>query len=178
LARELSGPRAEGGLTSVSEYLPRSVGDLRKNYEGTLETIKQTVAQGPRSSPGITVQSFAQSGSSSESRIGVDLPGEVVLPIIYYDFYRAHLRSRGDIPIRDNRGFVAFSLPVGEHLVVVSERITAIQWLALGLSLLSTLIYLRLLFENASRGSRRFPNVCGELNTTSGAARPPRVNLG
>jgi hypothetical protein len=154
LTQELSGPRAEGGLTSVSEYLPRTVGDLRSDYDGTIGRLKRAISLGPQASPGILVRSFVRNGSSSETRIEADRPGEIILPIIYYDFYSAHLRGGSKLSLRDSSGFVAFSLPPGDHIVLLSEHVTAVQWIALAASLCTVLIYLRVVFHRTGDGRR------------------------
>ena len=150
LARELSGPRAEGGLTSLSEYLPRTIGDLRGDYEGTIDRVKRTISRGPQASQGLLVRSYVRKGSESEIAVEADRAGAITLPLIYYDFYHARLRGGSELPVRDSSGFVALTLPPGEHLVVLSEQITGVQWVALAVSFGAALICLGLAVRKES----------------------------
>ena len=89
-------------------------------------------------------------GSESEIAVEADRAGAITLPLIYYDFYHARLRGGSELPVRDSSGFVALTLPPGEHLVVLSEQITRVQWVALAVSLGAALICLGLAVRKES----------------------------
>jgi hypothetical protein len=60
-----------------------------------------------------------------------------VLPLIYYDFYVAHLATGKAVAVRDTSGLVALEVGPGRHLIEVREQLTPIYWIGLTISLLT-----------------------------------------
>jgi hypothetical protein len=129
------------GLTGNSEYLPRSVPGAGGDYYGALEALLARVAAGPRATPGVRVDSVTRHGSAADLVAVADVPGTVVLPMVYYDFYTARLADGAGLAVRDSVGLLALDVPAGRHAIAVREGLTTVTWIGLAISL-GTLILL------------------------------------
>jgi hypothetical protein len=123
------------GLTGASEYLPRTVAGLDRDYEGTLTRLSGSIRAAPSASGGITVQSFIKDGSGARVAFEGATGGVIVLPHIYYDLYVA--RDSGGMPVatRDTLGLLALEVGPGHNVVEVREELTPVYWVGLLMSL-------------------------------------------
>jgi hypothetical protein len=111
------------------------------DYYGALEALLARVAAGPRATPGVRVDSVTRHGSAADLVAVADVPGTVVLPIVYYDFYTARLADGAGLAVRDSVGLLALDVPAGRHVIAVREGLTTVTWIGLAISL-GTLILL------------------------------------
>jgi hypothetical protein len=123
------------GLTGASEYLPRTVEGLDRDYEGTLAWLSGAIRRAPSGSTGITVRSFTKDGSGGRVAFDASTGGAIVLPLIYYDLYVARDAAGGAVATRDTLGLLALEVGPGRGVVEVREELTPVYWVGLLVSL-------------------------------------------
>lgn len=139
------------GLTSSSEYLPRSVPGFAGPYIRARSALSRAIRSAPRGSEGVVVRSFVRSGSTSQVVVESSDSGVVVLPIIYYDFYRVESARNQLVPARDSLGLLTVTVAPGRHLLRVSEHLTTVTRIGLAITLLSSLGGLLYLWRRRAR---------------------------
>lgn len=138
LERRLASGRIPHGLTSSSEYLPRSVPGFAGPYIRARSALSREIRSAPRATEDVVVRSFVRRGSASRLVVDARRSGSVVLPIIYYDFYRAQSEV-GRLATRDSLGLLTLAVPEGQHEVRIDERLTPVYWVALAITAASCL---------------------------------------
>jgi hypothetical protein len=123
------------GLTGASEYLPRTVAGLDRDYEGTLTRLSGAIRAAPSASGGIMVHSFSKDGSGARVAFDGTSDGVIVLPLIYYDLYVARDAAGRAVATRDTLGLLALEVGPGANVVEVSEELTPVYWVGLLVSL-------------------------------------------
>lgn len=129
------------GLTGRSEYLPRSVKGLVEDYDGALADLEEAIEASPRGSKGIKVLTFDRQGSAIDLVVEASVPGSLVLPTIYYDFYAARLTTGAAVEPRDSGGLLAINVPQGRHRIVLREQLTSVYWVGIITSLATLLCW-------------------------------------
>jgi hypothetical protein len=137
LARRLASRPVRYGLTSSSEYLPRSVPGFGGPYIRALNALSREIRSAPRGSEGVIVRSFVRRGSASELAVESRDSGVVILPLIYYDFYRLESATGDRLKAQDSLGLLTVAVGPGRHIIRVSERLTFVSWLGLTITGLS-----------------------------------------
>jgi len=157
LVRRVASHPIPHGLTSSSEYLPRSVPGFAGPYIRARSALSRAIHSAPRGSSGVVVRSFVRSGSASRLIVESRDSGVVVLPIIYYDFYHVESSSPDRVAAHDSLGLLTLTVGPGRHVVRVSERLTAITWVGLAITLVSCLVGLVYAWRRPARGPRMAP---------------------
>jgi hypothetical protein len=139
LARRVASRPIPHGLTSSSEYLPRSVPGFAGPYIRARVALNRAIRSAPRGSEGVTVHSFVRRGSTSELVVESRDSGVVILPIIYYDFYRAESAVGGRLAARDSLGLLTLTVAPGRQTIRIAERLTLVSWLGLAITAASGL---------------------------------------
>ena len=60
--------------------------------------------------------------------------GVLVLPLIYYDFYRVESDDGERLAARDSLGLLTLSVAAGRQVIRIHERLTLISWLGIGIA--------------------------------------------
>ncbi|HQR38172.1 MAG TPA: 6-pyruvoyl-tetrahydropterin synthase-related protein [Blastocatellia bacterium] len=132
--------REEGrtGYTVLTEYLPRDF-DTRAYGSGTLDPDALERPHFIDRSDGDVV---------AWSRVGLDLDIEVdarrdatlMVPLVYYDFYRATTATGADLPIRSVQGLCSVDVPAGATRIAIRQVVTPIGRLALAASAMTAIV--------------------------------------
>jgi hypothetical protein len=137
LAQRLAPPGPASGLDGAAEFLPLSLPGIRGGYADATSSLTRRLKLGPQAASGIAVDSYARTGSATDVVASAADSGAVVLPLIYYDFYRARSDSGGQVQLRDSLGLVAFTVPPGRLRISIREHLTTPYFLGMGITLLT-----------------------------------------
>ena len=85
------------------------------------------------------MRSLVRRGSTSEVVVETRDSGVVILPIIYYDFYRAESSAGRRLTTRDSLGLLTLTVAPGRQTIRVAERLTLVSWLGLAITAASCL---------------------------------------
>jgi hypothetical protein len=153
LAQRLSPPGPTSGLDGAAEFLPISLPGVRGDYASLTQSLNRRIRLGPRAEPAVEVGAYVRSGSSTWVATSAEDSGSVVLPLIYYDFYRATKDDGSRVTLRDSLGLVAFTAPPGRHSVTIRERLTRPYFVGIGVTLLTALVWLGFLIREQRKGN-------------------------
>jgi hypothetical protein len=137
MTRQLSPPGPRHGLDGAGEFLPLTLAASRRDYVSLVAPLDSQLKLGPQSSHGIRISSFARRGSDMELETQAAQAGAVVLPVIYYDAYAATGAGKAPVHLRDSLGLLTLSIPAGTQSIRITEHLTAIYRIAIGVSLLA-----------------------------------------
>ena len=141
LAQRLAPPGPDSGLDGAAEFLPLTLPWIRRGYDEVVDSLNRSIRLGPRAAPGVSVDSYARSGSQTRVRVSAADSGAVVLPLIYYDFYSASRGEGPSVALRDSLGMVTFTAPPGRHIITINERLTWPYLVAISISVLTVLVW-------------------------------------
>jgi hypothetical protein len=127
-ARSVSRERA--GYTALGEYLP--VGLSRAEAASLVKEARARTA----STPGVALE---RRGSTTRISVTAEAPRELVLPLIYYDFYRARGADGLRVETFPEDHLLAIRLPPGAHVVRVEPGLTAKSRAGIAISAASAL---------------------------------------
>jgi hypothetical protein len=139
LERRIASRPIPHGLTSSSEYLPRSVPGFAGPYIRARSALNRAIRGAPYGSEGVVVLSLVRRGSTSEVIVESRDSGVVTLPLIYYDFYRAESSAGRRLTARDSLGLLTLTVAPGRQTIRVAERLTLVSWLGLAITAASCL---------------------------------------
>ncbi len=144
------------GYTVLAEYLPRDF-DIKKYRNGDMDGARFKEPSIVDASDA-SITDWSRDGLDMRVSLESDRGCTLVLPLVFYDFYRAE-GSGGRLQTFSAEGFLAVRVPPGVETVSITRHITPVMVASLAVSAVAAvlLVVCAVVFRRRPRARRTFP---------------------